>query len=254
MNELWDASQHDVTVKTASVNFPAYEHYKQQAQQIAKYISGIVLTEDNVKDVKKELAAARKITDGLDRKRIDIKKMILSDYIKFEEQVKDIQTIIKDAEEELRIKVREMDEEERAIKKEEIHAIWSKRYQMYDLAQYLTEENVFEKWLTPQHLNKTASLKSIEKDMVKWLEKTNKDLKSIESMDKEYLIEYLNCLDLSEAITATNIRMGIRSEIDKDEDEDEGDEATAAFIVTGEKDIKFTEMLLKENGIEFIKR
>ena len=89
--------------------------------------------------------------------------------------------------------------------------------------------------------------------MVEWLEKTDKDLKSIESMDKEYLIEYLNCLDLSEAITATNIRMGIRSEIDKDE-EDEGDEATAAFIVTGEKDIKFTEMLLKENGIEFIKR
>lgn len=253
MNELWDASQHDVTVKTASVNFPAYEHYKQQAQQIAKYISGIVLTEDNVKDVKKELAAARKITDGLDRKRIDIKKMILSDYIKFEEQVKDIQTIIKDAEDELRMKVREMDEEERAAKREEIHDIWCKRYQMYNLAQYLTEDAVFEKWLTPQHLNKTTSLKSIEKNMVEWLEKTDKDLKSIESMDKEYLIEYLNCLDLSEAITATNIRMGIRSEIDKDE-EDEGDEATAAFIVTGEKDIKFTEMLLKENGIEFIKR
>lgn len=253
MNELWDASQHDVTVATAPVNFPAYEHYKQQAQQIAEYINGIVLTEDNVKDVKKELAAARKITDGLDRKRIDIRKVILSDYTKFEEQVKEIQKIIKDAEDELRVKVREMDEEERAAKKEEIHAIWCKRYPMYSLSQYLEEDAVFEKWLTPQHLNKTASIKSVEKDMVEWLEKTDKDLKSIELMDKEYLIEYLNCLDLSEAIAATNIRMGIRSEIDKDE-EDEGDEATAAFIITGEKDIKFTEMLLKENDIEFIKR
>ena len=254
MGELWDPSQPDVTCNKALIQFPAFEHYKQQAQQIAEYINSIVLTDDNVKDVKKDLAAARKVTDGLDKKRIQIKNTILADYVGFESQVKELQAIIKGAEGELRDKVRELEEEERAVKRDSIFEIWAKRYPMYGLSQYLNDDVVFEKWLTPQHLNKSTSMKSVEKDMVDYLEKTDKDLESIEAMDEEYLVEYLRCLNLSEAITATNIRMGIRSEITKNDQEDAGDEATAAFIIKGEKDIKFTEMLLRENCIEFIKR
>lgn len=254
MNQLWDPSQPDVTCNKALVKFPAFEHYKQQAQQIARYINSIVLTDDNVKDVKKDLAAARKVTDGLDKKRIQIKNAILEEYVGFESQVKELQGIIKEAESTLRTKVREMEEEERQAKKVQIREIWDKRYPLYEISQYLTPDDAFRSWLTPQHLNKSTSIKSIEKEMVEWLEATDKDVSTVKSMGDDYLIEYIGCLNLPDAISAVNLRNEIKMEIEQGEYEEITSETTATFIITGEKNIKLTELLLKDNDIEYRKR
>lgn len=254
MNQLWDPSQPDVTCNKALVKFPAFEHYKQQAQQIAGYINSIVLTDDNVKDVKKDLAAARKITDGLDKKRIQIKNAILEEYVGFESQVKELQGIIKEAESTLRIKVREMEEEERQAKKAQIREIWDKRYPLYEISQYLTPDDAFRSWITPQHLNKSTSIKSIEKEMVEWLEATDKDVSTVKSMGDDYLIEYIGCLNLPDAISAVNLRNEIKMEIEQGEYEEITSETTATFIITGDKNIKLTELLLKDNDIEYRKR
>ena len=254
MNQLWDPSQPDVTCNKALVKFPAFEHYKQQAQQIARYINSIVLTDDNVKDVKKDLAAARKVTDGLDKKRIRIKNAILEEYVGFESQVKELQGIIKEAESTLRTKVREMEEEERQAKKVQIREIWDKRYPLYEISQYLTPDDAFRSWLTPQHLNKSTSIKSIEKEMVEWLEATDKDVSTVKSMGDDYLIEYIGCLNLPDAISAVNLRNEIKMEIEQGEYEEITSETTATFIITGEKNIKLTELLLKDNDIEYRKR
>lgn len=254
MNQLWDPSQPDVTCNKALVKFPAFEHYKQQAQQIAGYINSIVLTDDNVKDVKKDLAAARKITDGLDKKRIQIKNAILEEYVGFESQVKELQRIIKEAEGTLRTKVREMEEEERQAKKAQIREIWDKRYPLYEISQYLTTDDAFRSWITPQHLNKSTSIKSIENEMVEWLEATDKDVSTVKSMGDDYLIEYIGCLNLPDAISAVNLRNEIKMEIEQGEYEEIVSETTATFIITGDKNIKLTELLLKDNDIEYRKR
>lgn len=252
MSELWDPSMPDVSYQTAPVKFPAFEYYKQQAQKAAEYINSIVLTDNNVKDVKKDLAAARKLTDGLDQKRIQIKNAILADYVEFESQVKELQAIVKDAESSLRSKVKELEERERENKKAQILDIWNKRYPMYQISEMLAVNDTFERWLTPQHLNKSTSMKSVEKEMTEWLENRDKDIESLRSMDDEYLVEYLGCLDLPAAISAVNSRNEIRSEIHKDSLNDYA-EPIAKFIITGEKDIKLTELLLKENGIDYRK-
>ena len=58
--EVWDPTKGpDVSFKAAPVAFPAYETYKQQAMMAADYIRSIDLSEDNVKQVKKELAKCR---------------------------------------------------------------------------------------------------------------------------------------------------------------------------------------------------
>ena len=254
MNQLWDPSQPDVTCNKALVKFPAFEHYKQQAQQIAGYINSIVLTDDNVKDVKKDLAAARKITDGLDKKRIQIKNAILEEYVGFESQVKELQGIIKEAESTLRTKVREMEEEERQAKKVQIREIWDKRYPLYEISQYLTPDDAFRSWITPQHLNKSTSIKSVENEMVEWLEATDKDVSTVKSMGDDYLIEYIGRLNLPDAISAVNLRNEIKMEIEQGEYEEITSETTATFIITGDKNIKLTELLLKDNDIEYRKR
>lgn len=251
MEELRNNNMPDVSFATAPVKFQMFEHYKAQAQQIADYINGITLTDDNVKEVKADLASARKIVDGLDRRRIDIRKFILSDYMKFEDQVKELQSIIKDAEGGLRLKLREMEEKERTDKKETVFVIWCKRFQYYRLSEYATPESIFDRWLTPQHLNKSVSMKAVEKDMVEWLEKTDKDMIALDGMDDEYRVEYLGCLDLAQSIEAVDNRNGIREQVEAVESESI---PAASFIVKGEKDIKLARMLLKENDIEFEER
>lgn len=246
--KIWDPSTPDVSFEPAKIKFPAFEFYKKQAQGIAEYVRSVEVTENNVKDVKKELAQVRKITDELSKRRIAIKREILTDFDAFEAEVKDLSGIISEAEGELREKVRELDEAERNRKEEQIRELWDKRAAQYQINNYLP--NAFNVWLIPQYLNKSTSLKSVEREMVDWLETTEKEIDALKIMDDEYLVEYLGVLDMAQAIRNVNERNEIREAITEEEEETE----TATFIITGEKDITLAELLLKNNGINFIRR
>ena len=246
--EVWDPSKPDVTFKPADVSFPAFEFYRQQAVEIADYIRKIEVTESNVKDVKKELAQARKITDELSKRRIAIKKEILISFDSFEEKVKELGGVISEAEGELRSKVHELEEAEREAKKNQIRDLWDKRAAQYQITDMIP--GAFDRWLIPQYLNKTVSMKNVEKEMVDWLENTEGDIETLRAMGEEYLVEYLGTLDLKQAISEVNRRNEIRESINDTEDEEE----TATFIVAGTKDIKMTELLLKENNISYLRR
>lgn len=245
--EIWDQSKPDVSFTPASVTFPAFEFYRVQAQRIADEILNTEVTEENVAEVKKLLADARKVTDGLNKRRIEIKKEILKDFDDFEDQVKTLAMIISDADNEVRAMVRQLDEEERDKKEAVIRELWNKRvtgYQIGDLA-----PNAFSTWLTPQMLNKSTSMKAVETDMVEWLEASEKAIDTLKSMDDEYLVEYLGCFDFASAVAAVNNRNEMRTRITNTKDEDT--EEKAVFVVYGKKDIKLTESLLNENEIEY---
>lgn len=246
--KVWDPSTPDVTFETARVAFPAFTFYREQALEIAEYVRSVAVTEDNVKDVKKELAQVRKVTDELARRRIAIKREILTDFDVFEAEVKDLSEIISDAERELRAKVRELDEAERDRKEEQIRELWDKKAAFYQINQYIP--NAFNVWLIPSYLNKSVSMKSIEREMTEWLETTEKEISTLKAMDDEYLVEYLGVLDMAKAINNVNERREIRETISEETEETD----TATFIVTGEKDIKLAEVLLKSYEINYIRR
>ena len=105
--------ENDVTYEVPQVNFPAYEEYKEKAYAVAEHIFHMDVTEENIKEAKQTLAKSRKLTDRLDRARIDMKKDILRNYTAFERQVKEIIAIIDDADREVRSKVKDLEEEER---------------------------------------------------------------------------------------------------------------------------------------------
>lgn len=247
--KIWDPSTPDVSFEPARVKFPAFTFYRKQALGIAEYVRSVEVTEDNVKEVKKELAQVRKITDELSKRRIAIKREILTDFDVFEAEVKDLSGIISEAEGELREKVRQLDELERERKEAQIRELWDKRAGQYQITGYV--QNAFNRWLLPQYLNKSTSMKAIEREMVDWLETTEKEIDTLRNMDDEYLVEYLGVLDMAQAIKAVNERNEIREAIAEEDDEET---ETATFIITGEKDITLTELLLKNNGINFIRR
>lgn len=242
--------ENDITYQIPQVNFPAFEDYKQQAEAVSAYIRSLPVTQENIKAVKVELAKARKLTDRLNRSRIDIKKAILSQYTVFESQVKELCDIVGEADEELRDKVRQLEELERKCKMSEIEELWDKRVAQYDqITKYFP--CALDLWFQPQFLNKTYSMKRIEDDMRDWLEECDNNIRVASKMGEDYLYEYTVTGNLAEAIELVQKKEQWESEL---EDEDPEEEIPVQiFVVSGEKDIKLAEMLLKENNINYKK-
>lgn len=259
-----DAVNKDITYRTAEVAFPNYEYYLAQARQIAEFINSIDLTEDNIKEAKTTLAAARKVADGLDRKRIDLKKQLLGNFSVFEGQIRQIQSVVSAAESDLREKVKELDELQREQKKEKIAEIWDKRFPQYTLAKYAGSYETFVKWLQPSFLNKNVSMKAVEQYMVDWLEERESDIKACTNMGDEYLTEYMLTYHLPTAITSVQqraerakaiaeARADAKTEWVDDLDDDDVEEV-AVFTISGKANIALAERLLTENGIKFHKQ
>ena len=239
--------QNDITFDVAKVEFPAYHEYLDKAQQVAGYILSMEVTPDTVRGVKKTLADARKLTDRLNALRISMKKEILSNFNTFESQVKEIAAIVDEADADLRAKVKSLEEAEKETKKAEIKAIWDKRAQQSGIEAYMPD--AFTRWLSPRHLNKTTSMKSVESDMAGWMAAAMGDVATAEAMGGEYLVEYIRTGSLREAIAAVQEKARIADSLPEQEDMDQT--PAACFIVTGAKDIAFAETLFKQNEINY---
>ena len=244
--------ENDVTYEVPQVNFPAYEEYKEKAYAVAEYIYGMEATEENIKETKATLAKARKLTDKLNRARIDMKKEILRNYTTFEAQVKEIVGIIDDADKEIRAKVKDMEEAERQRKKAAIHELWLKRIPAYDYDLLnAVLPNAFDRWLTPKHLNKSTSMKSIETEMTAWLQKTLTEIGTLRDMGDDYLEAYSYTGDMAAAIKQVQQREEFLDTMHGLKDEDL-EETSQTFVVYGDDNISKTEDLLRRNNIKFI--
>ena len=124
MNEL--SNLINVEVEKGSIKFPAYETLKEQALEVARIVSETDVTQENVKESKKMLANVNKSVKELESRRIAVKKAILEPYTEFEKQIKEIVAIVKDADEIVRIQVKDLEEVERSDKRDELENIWLK--------------------------------------------------------------------------------------------------------------------------------
>ena len=244
--------ENDVTYEVPQVSFPAYEEYKEKAYAVADHIFHMDVTEENIKEAKATLAKSRKLTDRLDRARIDMKKDILRNYTAFERQVKEIIAIIDDADREVRSKVKDLEEAERREKKEEIYELWLKRVPAYDYD--LLEAvlpNAFDRWLTPKHLNKSTTMKVIEADMTAWIQKTITEITTLKGMGDDYLEAYTYTGDMAKAIQQVHQREDFLDTLHGLKAED-AEEPSQTFIVYGDDNISKAEDLLRRNEIKFI--
>lgn len=249
MNELM---KNTIVKVIPVINFSDYETLKSQAIELAQHINTVEVTEENIKTTKKMLASVNKSIKELNDRRIVIKKEILAPYEIFAEQIKEIESIVRDADTVVRNQVREIEERERQDKKDELYRIWNLRIKHYDFAQMIE----FDDWLEPKHLNKSESITQSENNMSDFLEKCERDLGVLSNMEdaKDLIYEYVQSklFDVADAIQRVNNKklvLNAQNEVIQDVKQDEV--KRYAFVVTGEKDRKLTEMLLKEHEIEF---
>lgn len=157
----------------ATVTFDEFEHYKNRALEIADFVQQVKVTPENVKASKKMLAQTRAIVNALDRERLAIKKKILKPYEVFESQVKELKKIVDDADSIVRNQVRQLEEQERLQKRDDLAEVFAMRLKHYDFEKV---PNLFERWLKPEHLNKSCSLSKAEKDMAEFLTRIDTDI------------------------------------------------------------------------------
>ncbi len=167
MNELKELDNLNINLQVGSIDFPEYDNLLAQATEVAEYLKTLEVNEDNIKENKKILAKANKAIKELNDRRIKIKKAIMEPYEEFAEKVKNIESIVKEADELVRSQVRNLEEKEREEKKARIQEIWDKRIGAYEYAKIMT----FGDFLKSKHLNKTTTLKKVEDEMVETLEK-----------------------------------------------------------------------------------
>ena len=250
MNELKELDNLNINLQVGSIDFPEYDNLLAQATEVAEYLKTLEVNEDNIKENKKILAQANKAIKALNDRRIKIKKAIMEPYNEFAEKVKNIESIVKEADELVRSQVRDLEAKEREEKKAQIQEIWDKRIGAYEYAKVMT----FGDFLSSKHLNKTTALKRVEDEMVECLEKWEKDLKLLSGMeDAKDLIRAYSCLgDVTEAMNSVKLdkeELKRQEEILKNEDLEV--KKIYIFKIKDEKDAKLAEMLLKENNIEF---
>ena len=240
-----------IVVVQGSIEFNEYEQIKMQAVSLAEEIAAVEVNEDNIKTSKKLLAAINNDLKKLEDNRINIKKAMLQPYELFESQVKEIVNIVREADAEVRKQVKYLEEFERLQKESEIEELFNKRKKQY---KKLNEFVKFNQFLQPKHLNKTTSISAVEKEMIDWFEKINKDVEVIQALDhaNEVLSVYIGTYELAKAISQVNEREQLRRQAEASEAlHCVLHEKTFLITVYDEKDYKLVKMFMEKNEIKF---
>lgn len=239
----------NIKLQAGRVDFLGYEQLLDEAMQVAEMVSTMEVTEDSVKEVKKVLANVNKSLKALNDGRIAVKKEILKPYDAFQEQVREIESVVSAADSIVRSQVREFEEKEREVKKGELREIWDLRIEAYEYAKVMD----FEDWLTPQMLNKSTPMKKAEEYMTSWLERVEREVETLSQMpNPDELIQiYKTNRDLA-------ITLGIAKQ--KEEEKERIREVTQGlpkvkerfiFIIEDEQQANFAKLLLENNKIKF---
>lgn len=250
-NEILELNTEQIIVQQGFIEWSQYEELKRQAEELAENIRSVTVDEENIKQSKKLLAEVNKRCTELDQRRIKIKNLMNEPYKVFEQQVKEIVGIVKDADEIVRQQVKQLEEQERQEKQEKLNHLFNLRLVHYSFRDLFS----FEDFLKPKHLNKTTTIDSVEKEMIEFFEKIARELNAIEKMDnsKSVLSFYLDTKDLAAAITLQNKKQEQERRIEQAQAIQVQDEKVGVweFSIFNEKDAKLAALLLEQNNINF---
>lgn len=193
MNEL----SVKVNVGVGTIDFNLQELKDNLAQEMKVY-ENLVVTEDTVKDSKKDLAMLRKASKELNDRKIAVKKEFLAPYTAFESEVKDAIAIIEKPISLIDAQIKQFEEEQKIAKKKHLEEVFQD--QVGELGEYITFSEVFkDSWL-----NATAKDKDAIDEIQIAKMKVEGELQAIKSLaseiEPELLSHYKRTHSLAECI------------------------------------------------------
>jgi len=175
-----------------------FEQLKQELTENLKYYTGLVVTEDSVKEAKADKAKLNALRKAIDDKRKDVKKACLAPYDAFEVKVKELLALIDAPVLAIDGQVKAFDEIVKTGKRNALCEYYEAN--IGDLLPLLPLTKIWDdRWL-----NVTFALKEAQETITAAIVKVGNDIKIIKSMnlecEKQVTDVYLRTLDMSKAL------------------------------------------------------
>lgn len=184
-------------IQVIEFNYP--ELKAQLSENLEKY-KGLVFTEDQMAQAKKQRADLNRFKKALEDKRIEVKKQLLDPYLDFEVKIKDLTGMVDEVTAGIDIQIKAYEEQLREKKRQGILAIYQDIVPEDFQAIMPLEKISEEKWL-----NATVSLKSITGAILDRFDGCMMDMDVLKELDSPYQEQikafYLRTLDIGKAIT-----------------------------------------------------
>jgi hypothetical protein len=179
-----------------------YQELKTElSNQMQKY-QGLVYDDTQIKKAKEDRARLNKFQKACEDRRKDLKAYYLAPYNAFEEQYKDLMTVVQAPCYLIDKQVKEFEEKGKAEKLEQIENIWNEN--IGELDNLVSFDKVYDlKWL-----NVGVSIKNIEKEIIERIVKIKSDLNIIDTIETKHKVAmkkaYFDSLDIGKAIEDKN--------------------------------------------------
>lgn len=141
-----------------------YESLKNWAQGITAKYKGLLVTENQIPEIKKDMAELNKIKAKIERARIDAVKSISAPIKEFEAQIKSVVGIFEDTYTELGNQIKDYENAAREEKRGKIQEIIDEQVALA-IAKNLDMRDIISISVNEKWLNKSASLKTIGEEI-----------------------------------------------------------------------------------------
>ena len=188
---------------------------KKTMEKLEKY-KGIVYTDTNMKEAKKDLAELRGfVTDFDDRKKL-VKKKIMEPYDQFEAELKDVLKLIQEPISLIDKQIKEYEDQKKAEKKADIEKTYGA-----EIGE-LREAVPFERLFDPQYLLAKFTLKKAREDIKEKIDRLKSDFDIIDKLESKYKINakdmYIKTLNLSSALAEERRLVELEEKLKSDEE------------------------------------
>ncbi len=172
-----------------------YEELKAGLIKATEDYKGLVYTDANIKDAKKDIASLRKLKDALNNERIRLQKEYLAPFAEFKKQVDELIALVDEPVKAIDAQVREYTNQKIKEKAEAIEALITEKAfpEGYNIGPVRN----------PKWMNASYSLKKISEELDAAKDKILEDIKAIEAIPDysfEVMDVYKRTLDLRTAI------------------------------------------------------
>ena len=191
------------------------EVIKDKAAAIKSFYASIVISEDDCKDMKKEMASLNKAKDAVKKYRMDIVKKFNEPLDNFVNSAKETEKILTETYDSLKGQIKKFEDETLNKKTEEVKAYYEEYAGSLHI-DFVPFEN------SGLSVTLSASMKSLKEASKSFLDRIDSDIKPINTLEKdlinEILIEYKKSLNVSNAvITVKDRRKALEEEQKKQE-------------------------------------
>lgn len=179
------------------------ELIKDKAAAIKSFYASLVISEEDCKEMKKEMASLNKAKDAVKKYRMDIVKKFNEPLDNFVNSAKETEKILTETYDSLKGQIKKFEDETLNQKKEEVKSYYDEYASSLHI-DFVPFEN------SGLSITLSASIKSLKEASKSFLDRIDSDLKLINTQDEalisEILVEYKRSLNVGNAIITVKER------------------------------------------------